>query len=1026
MPLPIAAAAVGGLKKAGAKALKKVATKVATQKASKKKKGVGKGTKLTAALIAVAVLLAWYQIQLIANTVSTLAGASSGDLDRQANEACDNGDGGGNATPVDQDIPPGGDYLFPITGAKGYQMTSPMGPRSHPKGMHYGADFTATDRSSMGLPLRAMNSGKVTYAGPGPGSYGNLVVYITEDGTEFRYAHLSKVTAKKGTTVKRGENVGNIGNTDGGSNRSSGAHLHLEIRPGGQGNPSKMSGKRLDPVKWFKAKGINVATGTSKDDKKTAATAGDRAIGDDTATKAHPAGLSAITSYVNQLKVAEKKPTVSLPKPGKPTNHVPGTKPIPIPKNIKKMYVKEGKRFGIPWTLLAGIGMEETHHGTYPGYENPNRYGAGGIMAWIEKYFKGYAQDGDGDGKKEWSSDADQIATTAYRLSTEGARDSQEGVRKALYSYNHAVWYVNDVLWYAHKYGGGNIGEGPDTTPTSDGCVGGRGGDSTPISLSECVTSKLKPMSAEEKAAQLMMVAMQAGSSPSSLKNLIKGQGVGGVIYLGGWNGVSTVKKTSTKLQSYAPASNQLLIAADQEGGNVWGIRDSDYPKLPTAVQQGKASSAQRQKYGTQVAAQLKKAGINLNLAPVADTVPAAIGKRNGPIGQHDRQFGSDPKKVGKATADLVQGMSSGGLMTTVKHFPGIGRIKNNTDLSSTGITDTEMTTSDPHLQPFKQGLKAGSDIVMVSSAKYPKLDGSTPATFSKKIITGLLRGKLSHSGVVITDDVAAKALSGTAPGQRAVKYVAAGGDIVLTGDPTAAKGMISALAAKMKSDPAFTKKVNASVRRVLTLKGEHGLVKCAGSTSSATTKGFQKTLKSYVHPDNVPDGRLRPTPGYAAAVQRARKEGRFVGHLASEPEGRPVGIHCSAFLSLLMTDSGYDPTYNYGGRINQGAGFVGTQLAWMKEHWTTLGAGSKLELSDLKPGDVGISNGDGLTHVWVYIGKVPGLKGNFAEASYIYSGKAGFAPQARQSDEVLYRKSSATVYFRKPAGGAKTIAYRS
>lgn len=182
----------------------------------------------------------------------------------------------------------------------------------------------------------------------------------------------------------------------------------------------------------------------------------------------------------------------------------------------------------------------------------------------------------------------------------------------------------------------------------------------------------------------------------------------------------------------------------------------------------------------------------------------------------------------------------------------------------------------------------------------------------------------------------------------------------------------------------------------------------------SGDSNAFQTTLKSYVWPDNVPDGRLTPTPGYASAVARAMREGRFVGNLPDEPAGRPVGIHCSGFVSLLMTDSGFDPSFNYGGRVAEGAGWVSTQLAWLQQNWQLLGSGADLKLSDLRPGDVGISNGSGLTHTWVYIGSVPGIAGNFAEASYLYGDAQGFAPQARQSAGVLYANNPGTLYFRK------------
>lgn len=159
--------------------------------------------------------------------------------------------------------------------------------------------------------------------------------------------------------------------------------------------------------------------------------------------------------------------------------------PKQIPGDIKKMYVREGKRYGIPWTLLAGIGMVESHHGTLPGYKDANQYGAGGLMAWIEEYFYSYAQDDDPglEGPQHWDQDADQVLVTAYRLSIEGAKKSPEGVKEALFSYNRANWYVALVLKYAQDYGSGTVtaggGTACDTTAGGDTTVACPSGDAT-------------------------------------------------------------------------------------------------------------------------------------------------------------------------------------------------------------------------------------------------------------------------------------------------------------------------------------------------------------------------------------------------------------------------------------------------------------------------------------------------------------------------------------------------------------------
>src|SRR5690606_13595459 len=119
--------------------------------------------------------------------------------------------------------------------------------------------------------------------------------------------------------------------------------------------------------------------------------------------------------------------------------------------------------------------------------------------------------------------------------------------------------------------------------------------------------------------------------------------------------------------------------------------------------------------WGEEIAA----AGVNLNLAPVADTVPDEIGTANEPIGRWGRQLGSDPAVLGEYVAAFLEGMSQAGVEGIVKHFPGLGRVTGNTDFTAEGIEDTVATVDDPFLDPFVAGLEAGASMVMMSSALY-------------------------------------------------------------------------------------------------------------------------------------------------------------------------------------------------------------------------------------------------------------------------------------------------------------------
>ncbi|GAA6526261.1 glycoside hydrolase family 3 N-terminal domain-containing protein [Intrasporangium sp. DVR] len=339
-------------------------------------------------------------------------------------------------------------------------------------------------------------------------------------------------------------------------------------------------------------------------------------------------------------------------------------------------------------------------------------------------------------------------------------------------------------------------------------------------------------MTAAQRAGQLIMVGLDANAARGSLDGLIRDRHVGGVILLGGWSGGADVVRATTKhLNSVADGSGGapgLLLAADQEGGRVQQLRGDGFTRIPSALDQGSLAPTELARRAKTWAQQLHAVGINVNLAPVADTVPASIGRDNDPIGQWDRQFSSDPDVVASRVAAFVEGMHQGRVATAVKHFPGIGRITGNTDLTTDGIVDRTTTRTDSFLRPFASGVKAGTDLVMVGSAVYSRIDPGVQAVFSRRIVTDLLRGRLGYRGVVVTDDVgAAKAVADTPVGQRATRFVEAGGDIVLTARPSTVPTLHRALTSRMSANARFASKVSAAATRIMTLKAALGLVGC-------------------------------------------------------------------------------------------------------------------------------------------------------------------------------------------------------
>nr|WP_300339493.1 glycoside hydrolase family 3 N-terminal domain-containing protein [Actinomyces sp.] len=167
-------------------------------------------------------------------------------------------------------------------------------------------------------------------------------------------------------------------------------------------------------------------------------------------------------------------------------------------------------------------------------------------------------------------------------------------------------------------------------------------------------------------------------------------------------------------------------------------------------------------------------------------------------------------------------GMRQTRVVPVIKHFPGLGRTIDNTDVA-TQVTDTLTTRGDAALEVFAQAIAAGAEAVMISSAFYSLIDPEAPAVFSPTVVSELLRGEMGFTGVVITDDVAAAAqVKAWTPAQRAVLAVRAGCDIVLAAaDSSVAPPMLDALIAEAQVDPDFAEQVAAAARRVLALKAQ-------------------------------------------------------------------------------------------------------------------------------------------------------------------------------------------------------------
>lgn len=349
-----------------------------------------------------------------------------------------------------------------------------------------------------------------------------------------------------------------------------------------------------------------------------------------------------------------------------------------------------------------------------------------------------------------------------------------------------------------------------------------------------CVVSTMSRLTLEDKVGQLLMIGAPIGN-PTSIVATVRRYRLGGVFLAGrSSQPAATLRQSIAAIQQASTAATGMpvLVALDQEGGLVQTLSGNDFPTIPSAVQQGGWDPARLHSRTADWAHRLAAAGVTMDLAPVADTVPAGTAASNPPIGALNRQYGSTPDAVARDIVTVVEAAQSTGIMTTLKHFPGLGRVRANTD-TSTGAVDNTTTADDPFLRPFAQGIRAGTGAVMVSSALYPHLDSQSIAVFSAPIITGLLRQRLGFTGVVVSDDLgSATAVSTVSVGERAVRFVRAGGDLVLTVRAADAGSMAGALLAAAQQSQAFAARVADAAEHVVRAKARAGLLTCgAGPT---------------------------------------------------------------------------------------------------------------------------------------------------------------------------------------------------
>ncbi|MCK5851918.1 serine hydrolase [bacterium] len=258
------------------------------------------------------------------------------------------------------------------------------------------------------------------------------------------------------------------------------------------------------------------------------------------------------------------------------------------------------------------------------------------------------------------------------------------------------------------------------------------------------VDTIIQNLTLEEQIAQLIWIPVSnVPKQQEETLKIIKEYNVGGVIFF-----KNKVDNVVTLINQYQHISKiPLMIAIDAEWGP--GMRLTDTMRFPYAMTLGALQNDSLiQQMGEQIGRQLKRVGVNMNLAPVVDV---NTNPENPVIGY--RSFGENKEKVARKGLAYVLGIQSQGIIATAKHFPGHGDTHQDSHLILPTVKSDAKKLRNVELYPFKKLIDGGVLAVMSAHLNVPAIaKTNTPATLSSEIITDLLKKELGFKGLVVSD----------------------------------------------------------------------------------------------------------------------------------------------------------------------------------------------------------------------------------------------------------------------------------
>lgn len=315
-----------------------------------------------------------------------------------------------------------------------------------------------------------------------------------------------------------------------------------------------------------------------------------------------------------------------------------------------------------------------------------------------------------------------------------------------------------------------------------------------------------------KNAGRVLIVGFPGRALPPEIAALAREGALGGVILFK--RNLGTIEETAAVIDaihdSY-PSGVAPLVSIDQEGGRVARL-GAPVVKLPPMRALGERDDAELTRRAARVlGAQLLALGIGVDFAPVldVDTNPA-----NPVIG--DRSFGRDPETVIRHALAFSEGLQQAGVIPCGKHFPGHGDTDLDSHLALPRVAHDRSRLERVELAPFRAA-RGKLPTIMTAHVVFDAIDPSVPATLSRAVIEGVLRGELGYDGVIVSDDLEMKAVAdrwGVA--DSAVRAIEAGCDALLVCATTErVLEAHDALVARARHDPTFAARLADAAARV-------------------------------------------------------------------------------------------------------------------------------------------------------------------------------------------------------------------